>query len=453
MGKPCLRIRTTGKKNGISKVLFSKRYSPFYISLFFIFFFASGNTFGQKPHEKTFTTTNAIYERNIKTVLLYPGNDQLSPPIVPVQQSASLIMEFDELVTDFQNYYVKIIHCNADWTVSSLNPIQYMDDYNEFFINDRNISVGTRVLYIHYKFPLPGVKLSGNYLVKVYRDYNEDDLILTRRFMAYDNFVRVNPVVKFSADPGERNFSQQVDFNIDYSRYEIINPMQNVSVVLRQNHRWDKAISDLKPVVVNEDVKSLEYFYFNRENNFKGGNEFRVIDIRSSNFSGFNINKVRRDSNRSEAFVYVEKSRAAEAYTQPLIADFDGKYKIENYETGDSENMVDYMYVTFSFESEPVNGKIYVMGLMTDWKPEKSFEMIYNSVEKKYTCRVLLKQGIYNYKYALVNLQKGTSDENYFEGTHSLAQNNYDVIVYYRPFGSRNDLIIGYKNVNYLGRR
>lgn len=403
--------------------------------------------------QKIFTTEDATYDKNIKTVILSPAGATLSPPIIPLGQG-SLLLQFDELGIEFKNYYAKIYNCDADWTISSLNAIQYLDEYNEFFINDRMISVGTRIPYIHYKIFLPRVKISGNYIVKVYKDYNEDDFIISRRFSVYENAAAIFPDVKFSMDPSARNTHQQVDFNIDYSQIDAINPMQSIKIYLRQNHRWDKSITNLRPVTVNEQIRRLEYFYFNRENNFKGGNEFRVIDIKSSNFSGYNIERTKRDTNRSEAFVYTEKSRATEAYTQPLIADFDGKYIVSNYETGDSENYADYMYVTFSLEtSGPANGKVYVMGGMTDWKLDKTFEMSYNSQTKKYTCQVLLKQGVYNYEYVLANPATKEFNETYFEGSHSATQNNYDILVYHRPFGGRSDLLIGYKNLNYMGRR
>lgn len=408
--------------------------------------------------QNVFTTADATYDKNIKTVLLYPYNGQISgvlnPPIVPIIQSTPLVLEFDELGGEFKNYYIKIYNCNADWSISSLSSIQYLENYNEFFIDDRKISVGTRVPYIHYKFVLPRVKISGNFVVKVYRDYDEDDFVISRRFSVFENIANVFPEVKFSIDPSARNTHQQIDFTIDYSKADLINPMQNVKVVLRQNHRWDKVIQNLKPVTINEQIRKLEYFYFNRENNFEGGNEFRIIDIKSSQFSGFNIERVTRRDNFSEAFVYTEKGRATEAYSQPLLADFDGKFVIENFETGDAESYADYMYVTFSLETPgPVNGKAYVVGGMTDWKLNSSYEMQYNPQTKKYTCQGLLKQGIYNYQYVLVNPSTKKMNETYFEGTHSITQNNYDILVYYRPFGGRSDLLIGYKNINYLGRR
>ncbi|MBX9853130.1 MAG: DUF5103 domain-containing protein [Cytophagaceae bacterium] len=422
-----------------------------------LFFILSVFISGIAHSQIAFTTEDQTYDKNIKTVLLYPSansvKDPLYTPVVPVEASGNLLLEFDELGSEFKRYYVKIINCNWDWTVSTLSAIQYLDDYNEFPITDRKISIGTRIPYVHYKFLLPRIKESGNYIVKVYRNYDEEDLAITRRLVVYQNLAAIQSTVKYSIDPSVRNTHQQIDFSINYYKANVVNPYQNLKVVLRQNHRWDKTIRNLVPVTVDENIKQAEFYYFNRENNFPGGNEYRVVEFRSSAFSGYNVARVKRDSLRAEVFVYDDKSRAGQAYSQPLIPDYDGKFIIENYETGDKETYPDYMYVNFYLDTEPADGKVYIIGGMTNWKLDDAFVMKYDTESKKYTCRALLKQGIYNYSYVMVNPQTKQFDEAYYEGSHSATQNNYDIIVYYRPFGGRSDLVIGYQNTNYLSGR
>jgi len=41
----------------------------------------------------------------------------------------------------------------------------------------------------------------------------------------------------------------------------------------------------------------------------------------------------------------------------------------------------------------------------------------------------------------------------YFEGSFNNTENRYDILVYYRPPGSRSDLLIGYQEVNVNSRR
>ncbi|HEX8546430.1 MAG TPA: type IX secretion system plug protein domain-containing protein, partial [Cytophagaceae bacterium] len=111
---------------------------------------------------KEFTTEDFVYEEGIKTPLLFPFTgstnpkqvDMLNPPIVSMSQESPLMLQFDEMGGDIKIYYVKIINCNADWSVSQLNAIQYLNEYNEYQITEREASFNTRTPYIHYRFIL-----------------------------------------------------------------------------------------------------------------------------------------------------------------------------------------------------------------------------------------------------------------------------------------------------------
>jgi hypothetical protein len=419
---------------------------------------SSGSGASAKRIEKEFRTEDYVYEDRIKTVLLYPNTyssdsnnigspPALQPAVQPINKINQFLLEFDELGTDYQNYYAKIINCNADWTVSSLNAVQYMDAFNEIFITDRKASYATRMPYIHYKFLVPKVKQSGNYVLMVYRNSNSDDIILTRRFMITDNMINIQPQIKFSSIIDARNFNQQVDFVINYPNMDIVNPLLNLKVSVRQNFRFDNAINDLKPVFIKEDEKTLEYLYFDLQNNFLGGNEFRIFDIRSAKFNGINVDRVVIDSAKAEEFLSIDKSRNNKPYG--LTIDKNGRYYIQLYETGNTETEPDYVYVDFFLDVPKEDGRIFIIGALTDWKLKEDFELVYNEKKQIYTCRTLLKQGYYNYKYVYLPNSTKKPDEVYFEGTSNLAGNNYDIIAYYRPVGARSDLIIGYNSTVY----
>jgi len=411
----------------------------------------------QHPDRKEFVAADKTYETAIKTVLLYPYTgqvaDYLQPAIVPLSQPYPLLLSFDDLKEDIDDYYVKIIHCNADWSKSSLSEIQYLYEYNEFFITERQNSINAFVPYIHYKFYLPKVKISGNYVVKVYRDYDEEDIILSKRFMVFENVnnsVIINTDIKFARTVSERDKSQQVDFSISYGQLNLVNPAATVKVVIRQNHRWDKAIYNLPPMFVKEHESILEYNYFNMENAFKGGNEFNAFDISSLITYRLNVGKIIPQPNLYEVILLPDISRGTQSYS--LFPDIDGKFWIEHYESGEREYSPDYVLVNFVLNVPRQNGDIYVRGSMNDWLMNEQSLMIYNEEIKKYTGRMLLKQGYYNYLYTLVNSTSPYGNDEYFSGSHSQTQNVYDIMVYYRAPGERADLLIGYSSVNFMKR-
>jgi len=385
------------------------------------------------------------YLNTIKTVRLYPflgtRTDALQPAVVPLAQPNPLLLEFDDLREDVRNYYVKLIHCNADWTRSFLRDLDYMFEYNEFQLLNYEFSFNTRVPYVHYRFEVPKVKVPGNYLLLVYHDQNENDLVLSQRFVVFDERVIIKPEVGISAGIVERDMNQQIEFVIDYSQLYIQNPLADVKVVIRQNQRWDNAIFGLKPSLVREDQGTLIYREYNLENNFSGGNEFRFFDLRAVRFLGQNIDRVNVLDDSVVARLLVDRPRATESYSQ--IEDLNGQYLIENMENRNPALESEYVEVEFLLESgEPLGESVYINGELTNWNLRKDNRMQYDPVAGLYHDKLLLKQGWYNYSYTV---KKGEEiDYSLVEGSHFETENEYEIIVYYRSAGTRYDEPIGY---------
>jgi hypothetical protein len=410
--------------------------------------------------DKTMRTSDFMYEESIKTVLLYPqpapGADAaaatLQPPVLPLAQPIPLILEFDELSNTFKNYRAKIYHCNADWSVSLLTDIDFLDQINDFLFNQPQLSFNTKIAYVHYTFEVPRVKLPGNYLLMVYREGNVKDIILTKRFMIYENRVQITATVKPSTGVQERNRNQQIDFAVAYRDYPLTNPRETVKVSLRQNYKWNNAITTLAPLAVREDQALLEYNYFNLENNFPGGNEYRFFDMRSIRFLGMNMAKINPKQDSTQVLLVPDKTRTKEAYSQ--MVDLNGRFAIDNYETGRGATEADYVNVHFTLRlPERAPGNVHLWGEFMNWNPTSVTQMRYDEASQSYKGEYLLKQGFYNYAYALEPSQSRTINETYFEGSHFNTENHYEVIVYYRPLASRADMIIGYALLRHNSQR
>jgi hypothetical protein len=411
-----------------------------------------------KKKDKELQTIDRTYEENIKTVLLYPTTnvltDAINPAVISMNENRQFLLSFDEIGNETKNYYVRILNCNSDWTLSNLNAIMFLTDYDEFQILDRQASYNTRIPYIHYKFPVPKTKISGNFLIMIYRNGDDQDIIITKRFMVYENanVVTVNPLMKFPVSNSERNTGEQADFTITYNPNVIQNPMDRLSVVIRQNYNWTNAISGLKPVFMRDDISTYEYTFFNNENVFKGGNEFRFFDLRSLKSNGMNVSKIVSTLTDNKVLLTYDKSRNGTSYSTSI--DLNGYYSPEQYETKGFEIEPDYARVTFTLDIKPedVPGRMFVMGALTDWELNSDFELKWDDEYKVYSCTALLKQGYYNYCYVALPKGANTASNTLLEGSFSQTQNMYDFIVYYRGPGGMYDRIVGYKSVNYLGQ-
>ncbi|MBK5279020.1 MAG: DUF5103 domain-containing protein [Bacteroidia bacterium] len=373
--------------------------------------------------QKKLQFIDMVYEPQIKTVQLLPD----------------LSIEFDDLQDNRNDYYARLIHCNYDWTKSSLQDLDFLSEYNEFNLNEYSFSNNNYPVFVHYRFVIPTVNIPGNYLLVLYRDGDKNDLILTKRFFVVDNKVTLSKDNSIAGMGTLKTSNQQLNFILNYQRANIINPMESVHVVIRQNQRWDNARMDVKPSFVRESSKQLEYRFFDQDQHFTAGNEFRFVDFRSLNSPGENTGKIDRTVKPNRLTIQLDKSRGGQAYAR--YADANGRYEIENFDFGDAVTSANYVETIFSLLSNKIEGDVYVMGAFNNWIREDENRMAYNPGKGIYEAKILLKQGFYNYQYAV---ESKSLPSDYFEGSHFETENVYEVLVYYRPFQPNADLLLGY---------
>lgn len=392
--------------------------------------------------QKTLTFSDRSYEEEIRTVMLYPSiggsRNNLRPAVVPIQNQ-NLVLEFDDLQSERSNYYVKLIHCNADWTKSSLTDLDFLSDYNEFPINEYDLSSNVSLPYVHYYFQVPAVKLPGNYLLVAYRESNKDDLLLTKRLMVYSNEVTIFQDNQLQGAGNLRVSNQQLNFKVNYNRIDVVNPMESVQAVIRQNQRWDNVRMNVKPSFIREDKRELEYRFFDQDDQFMAGNEFRFVDFRSLNYPGQNTGRIDRSKRPFSLWVQPDKSREDQAYS--IYADLNGNFVIENQDNRDAALSGDYLFVTFTLSSPPINGQVYVLGAMNNWMRSPESKMTFRKDANAYEATLFLKQGLYNYQYWV---EAGRSNGFQVEGSHFQTENLYEILIYYRPFRPNADLLVGY---------
>lgn len=394
---------------------------------------------GSNP--KTLKLIDIAYEQPIKTVVIHPAFSDAASLLQPAVTSLgqwNLVLEFDDLTSQNDSYFVKIIHCNYDWTKSNLMDLDFLADYNEFPINNYDFSSDTHVPYIHYWFQVPPVKLPGNYLLIVYRGSDRNDVILSKRFMVFDRQITFQNERNLIGAGSMSSLNQQINFTMNYKNLDVINPLENVKVVIRQNQRWDNLVSDVRPSFVREIEKEIEYRFFDDTKMFKGGNEFRFFDMRSLNYPGQNVGRVDKTIKPYEVYLQRDKSRADEVYGQYL--DMNGGFILENLDYRDA-SFSNYAFVNFVLASKPLVGNVYVTGAFHQWNLNEENKMVYDSSLKEYHGKLFLKQGRYDYQYVLKN---NNMPPYYLEGSHFETENTYEIFVYYRPFQPKADLLIGY---------
>mgnify|MGYP003328934757 CR=1 FL=1 len=424
-------------------------------SLFFFFFccFCFHATASLKNKFETddgiLTYTNRIYCSNIKTAMLYPDGNPVGDPVMLLNGSIGLQFSFDDLDNDVKYYNYTLILCNADWTPSELSNFEYLNGYTDDRLTTYAFSTNTQQAYTHYSLELPGIVMkptkSGNYLLVVYLDDVQHPCI-TKRFLVYESGASITAEVTRPDLVQYSDTHQQVDFNVNTTGLTVNNPFTEIHVSVLQNFRWDNAITNLQPKFVQNNL--LDYNY-QEENLFPAGKEFRHFECRSLRFMGYRVANIDDSKPLVELTLYPDEPRSYLKFYNET--DADGKFVPLVQEWTDPQTQADYTWVNFFIPmSAPLaGGKVYLFGGFNDWNLTPENEMTYNDKTQGYECRILLKQGYYNYEFVFVDDKKPFTDESVLEGDWFEAENNYTVLVYYRPFGQRYDQLIGVRTANY----
>lgn len=397
---------------------------------------------------------DCIFDDKIHTALLYKSGWELSLPIILLGTNETLHLSFDRLDNNIKNYKYKIEHYDANWHPSFLFDNQYIDGFNDEYFDKHELSINTIQSYIHYyvTFPKPSSRItkSGNYIVKVYEDGNENQIVLIKRFMVLENLVNIDAYVKDATDLLQRKYKQEIDFNINTLGNNFINPSKNIKVIITQNSRQDNKISNLKPRLIKGNF--LDYDYDN-ENVFNGLNEFRNFDIKSLKFQSERIAAFTFENKINHVYLHPDKARRFKVYKTE--EDINGKFAIKKDISQKSNIEADYVNVQFTlpYEIPIIEGNIFVFGELTNWQLTEEGKMKYNYKKKAYETTLFLKQGYYNYHYILFNEKEKNIDDTFIEGNHSESENNYFIYVYYYDIMQQYWRLVGFRQLNSIKDR
>ncbi len=398
--------------------------------------------------------TNHVFDQRIKTVQLYKEGWNLSYPIIRLNSTEKLNLNFDLLSDQPESYYYTFIHCDKDWNKSDIFPNDYMSGITDNPIEEYGNSFNTTVSYIHYSLSFPNdrvsITLSGNYIIKIYVSDKPEAPVITQRFIITEDIAKINITAHRPLMTKANNTSQQVDFTVNYGGLSISDPYRNVFAFILQNGRWDNLKRNLKPDFYGDN--ELKYNSLSDKNIFKGGNEFRYFDIKSIRYQTENVKKIDFAIPYYNVYLYPLENREFKPYF--YWKDFNGKYYIAFQEGKKPETESDYVYVYFTLPADQVipGGNIYISGALNNWAFDKNNLMTYNAERKEYECNMLLKQGWYNYEIAFLKNGQTNPTESFFEGSHYETENDYIVLVYYRNPRERYDRVIGTSIANTLNK-
>jgi hypothetical protein len=395
---------------------------------------------------------------NIQSVKLNMNGNPLSYPVLRLNSSDQLELHFDDREGDIKNYSYTWQLCNADWSPALLSSMDYIKGFSsQRIITYRNSSVAlTR--YTHYQQILPDRNCmpsrSGNYLLVVFLNGNPQNVVFAKRVLVVEEKASVAVQVQQPFNNQFFTTHQKLTFNVTYKNLNLVNPQQQIQVTILQNNRWDNAKLLMKPVFVKPN--QLE---FNPEEQslFAGGREWRWIDLRSLRLQTERVDSARYSKSGTDVYVKTDQDRNSLRIV--FYRDMNGQCFYENFERLNPYWQGDYANVYFTFKPPsgmPFKGKdLYLFGELTNYGKVPEAKMIFDEQRRVYQTSVWLKQGMYDYAYAIE--EKGKMEKIFLtdktEGDFWETENSYMVLVYYRPLGGRADELICISKINSLTGR
>jgi len=391
--------------------------------------------------------TGALSDQ-VKTLKVGVMDDPFAPPVIELEGNQWIEISFDMMEPGPHVYTYTITHCDADWTPSQLVQSEYMRGFQNRIIDDYAVSFNTNMDYVNYRVTFPNddvfLKVSGNYVVQVFPE-NSDKPILNACFSVVEPqappiSVQVTP----QTDKGMNSSYQQVNFSVSYGN-EVKTPMQDLKIYVQQNNRIDNEAQLVKPIMIQSNML---IFNHNPALIFDAGNEYRSFEMITHQSVGLNIESVDFYAPYYHTTLRPDLIRSQRSYS--FMQDINGRFVVRTLSGTDYSYEADYQIVHFSLPCEkPFAEKVYILSEAFNNILDARSQMDYSAENKGYTKTVLLKEGYYNYLYVTKKDDQSIGSTAAIEGNFFQTENEYRIMVYFRPMGGRYDRLIGVQTIQY----
>lgn len=370
-------------------------------------------------------------------------------PIINLKGDEQLEVSFDDLTHEYRRYTYRIEHCTYDGEpTTELFESDYVSAVaDEEVIENYEPSFNTTVLYTHYSFTLPNAHvhplLSGNYRLTISTE-NEDGILMPvvqTFFGVVDTQIGLRPTCTTNTEIDWNEAHQQLELQADCSGLTLRDAQEELKIIVLQNRRYDNAVIAPQPTAQNGNTLIWEH---DRDLIFKAGNEYRKFEFLSTRYPSMHGESMRWFEPYYHYALQLDGQRKNYLYDE----DRDGLSLVRWESSGDADVEADYAYVHFTLSAPYpdhyayfVSGRWASMGLVPD------YEMQYNEQSECYEANILLKAGYYNYLYLATDMlssyypSKGLTAP--AEGDFYQTENEYAILAYYRPTGSRYWQLVG----------
>ena len=380
-----------------------------------------------------FFIVNPVFTQlnNVKSIKV-ESNGNLNSNIV-FYKNDIINISFDILGGKKSDYYYQITHCDYQWNPSKISKLEYIDGFDDIRINNYVFSKNTFQSFTNFSFQIPNenlkIKIDGNYVIKIFdENYNE---IFERKIIILNNLTNGLVNITRSKEILDSSYSQNIQALFSNTNNIIFNNNSDYKLAVIKNNNLNSSKYFSSPrlqtgsKIIYDNIKfkgGSEYLYFDSKNILSTSNEIKQVNFK----------------NIYNTILYDD-------YEEPIYTlqpDINGTYII-NANCSEKKTCADYTNVKFNLRTNKnYASDIYIIGEFNGHEISEQYKMKkYNG--NFYSANLILKQGIYNYKYVF-KTNNGFEDLSNFWQT----ENNYKAILYEKKITDRYYKIIGYGEKN-----
>lgn len=380
----------------------------------------------------------AAQSDQVRTVQLYRGDDERNLPIVALQSSETLTLEFDLMEQQGRPLSVYFIHADRGWD-RDLSSGQVLKSYRDDRILDYRSSQGTAVPYVHYTYRFPNDAIqflvSGNYIVRVTERGRREEVLFERAFFVTEEAGRLRTGAEGLTVPGQRQRSIRPIAEYDPPDGVQSDVFGYTACFVRNGRLSDTRCQDETSLVQQSGMG----FELERNRAFAPVTADYALDLgglRSTN----SIERVDRTVSPFQVRLTPDYPQFA---GQDPETGLNGQVVVRAAVDGrsDPERTAEYVETTFAFvppNEQPLQGRVVVSGSFTGMDPARGMELRWVPERAMYEGTVLLKQGQYQYFY----YGEDPDLQRTIRRSQAGFRNTYTTFIYYRDASEGTDRLL-----------
>lgn len=387
--------------------------------------------------------TNLFPQLVIRSLNVYTTDDNRSFPVVSTTNK--LVIEFDVNSKNLPDLNIIFRFCDKSWNPTNNIFLQNQGRNTAFILDYISLPVTVEEAQYHFsnKFPdsdgYVSFPYSGKWMFFIVDSKNPDKILAEGKFIVNLSEVKLDVSIKKSNlmdkiySPNELSRSFEISINTQIPDEFFPQFVEEVEII--KDHLVDFSLKQNRngAMNINRDFKwdganRLSFIF----RDFRPGNGYRQVNLMNTNlYIGKNVQ------------AHFDGFETTRFYSAPSI-DFNGGMQLK----APKDPYANYMNVKFRLKpANEIYNDIYLIGAFNNWKISEDYKMEFDG--DLFTKIILLKRGIYDYQYVIVDKSKNEVDLYSLEGNNYNSTSTINILMFYRdPQYGGYDRMIGFSRIH-----